>query len=143
MRGITEERFLFSHSFISVIYSLHCMLFTLNETSHNASMRCCEIYNCVMLQETAVGGVRRYTFVWALRVVLAVTRILRGKKNLLYMELVPKLDVTILYNNNCPTRCNKKQSIYYSASSLYMFQVLTTPIIRNTQNCNYSLRYWS
>jgi len=43
--------------------------------------------------------------------------------------------------NNCPTRCNTKQSIYYSASSLYMFQVSTTPIIRNTQNCNYSLRY--
>jgi len=34
-----------------------------------------------------------------------------------------------------------KQSIYYSASSLYMFWVSTTPIIRGTQNCNYSLRY--
>ena len=43
--------------------------------------------------------------------------------------------------NNCPTRCNTKQSIYYSASSLYMFRVPTTPIIRSTQNCNYSLRY--
>jgi len=32
---------------------------------------------------------------------------------------------------------------YYSASSLYMFRVSTTPIIRSTQNCNYSLRYWS
>jgi len=42
-----------------------------------------------------------------------------------------------------PTRCNTKQSIYYYASSLYMFRVSTTPIIRNTQNCNYSLRYWS
>ena len=29
------------------------------------------------------------------------------------------------------------------ASSLYMFQASTTPIIRSTQNCNYSLRYWS
>ena len=48
-----------------------------------------------------------------------------------------------IYINNCPTRCNTKQSIYYSASSLYMFQVPTTPIIRSTQNCNYSLRYWS
>jgi len=47
------------------------------------------------------------------------------------------------YINGCPTRCNTKQSIYYSASSLYMFQVSTTPIIRSTQNCNYSLRYWS
>jgi len=42
------------------------------------------------------------------------------------------------------TYCNKlntKQSIYYSASSLYMFRVSTTPIISSTQNCNYSLRY--
>ena len=48
-----------------------------------------------------------------------------------------------LYINNCPTRCNTEQSIYYSASSLYMFQVSTTPNIRSTQNCNYSFRYWS
>ena len=40
-------------------------------------------------------------------------------------------------------RSNTKQSIYYSASSLYMFRVLTIPIIRNTQNFNYSLRDWS
>ena len=39
-------------------------------------------------------------------------------------------------------RRNTKQSIYYSASSLYMFRVSTTPIIRSTQNCNYCLRYW-
>ena len=45
--------------------------------------------------------------------------------------------------NNRPTRCNTKQSIYYSESSLYMFRVSTTPIISSTQNCNYSLRYWS
>ena len=32
---------------------------------------------------------------------------------------------------------------YYSASSLNMFRVSTTPIIRSKQNCNYSLRYWS
>ena len=49
----------------------------------------------------------------------------------------------MIYINNCPKRCNTKQSIYYSASSLYMFRVSTTPVIRNTQNCNYSLRYWS
>jgi len=29
------------------------------------------------------------------------------------------------------------------ANSLSMFQVSTTPITRSTQNCNYSLRYWS
>jgi len=45
--------------------------------------------------------------------------------------------------NNCPKRCNTKRSIYYSASSLYMFRVSTKPIIRRTQNCNYSLQYWS
>ena len=50
---------------------------------------------------------------------------------------------SLIYINNCPTRCNTKQSIYYSASSLYKFRVSTTPIIRSTQNCNYSLRYWS
>jgi len=47
------------------------------------------------------------------------------------------------YFNNCPTTCNTKQSIYYSASSFYAFRVSTTPIIRSTQNCNYSLRHWS
>ena len=45
------------------------------------------------------------------------------------------------YINNCPTRCNTKQSIYYCASSPNMFRASPTPIIRNTQNCNYSLRY--
>jgi len=50
---------------------------------------------------------------------------------------------SLIYINNCPTRCNTKQSIYYSASSLYMYRVSTTPIIGSTQNCNYSLRYWS
>ena len=33
-----------------------------------------------------------------------------------------------------------KQSIYYSASSLYVFRVSTKPIIRSTQKCNYSLQ---
>jgi len=48
---------------------------------------------------------------------------------------------SLIYINNCPTRCNKKQSIYYSASSLYMFRVSSTPIITNAQNCNYTLQY--
>jgi len=51
--------------------------------------------------------------------------------------------VSLTYINNCPTRCNAKRSIDYSASSLYMFPVSTTPIIRSTRNCNYSVRYWS
>ena len=49
----------------------------------------------------------------------------------------------VRYINNYPTRCNIKRSIYYSARSLYIFRVSNTPIIRSTQNCNYSLRYWS
>jgi len=50
---------------------------------------------------------------------------------------------SLIYINNCPTRCNTNQSVYYSASSLYMFRMWTTPIIRSTQNCNCSLGYWS
>lgn len=61
MRGITEERVLFIHSFISVIYSLQSVLFTFTETSHNASVQYCEFYNCVRLQETSLGGGRTYT----------------------------------------------------------------------------------
>ena len=49
----------------------------------------------------------------------------------------------VIYVNNCPTRCNTNLSIYYFASSFYMFRLSNTPIIRNTQNCNYSLRYCS
>ena len=40
---------------------------------------------------------------------------------------------SLIYINNCPTRCNTKQSIYYSSSSLYTFRVSTTPIIRSTK----------
>jgi len=50
---------------------------------------------------------------------------------------------SLIYINNCPTRCKTKQSIYYSVSSLYIFRVSTTSIIRSTQNSNYSLRNWS
>jgi len=50
---------------------------------------------------------------------------------------------SLIYINNCPTRCNTKLSIYYSASSLYMFRASTTPIISITQNSNCNLRYWS
>ena len=62
---------------------------------------------------------------------------------LLIFLLYLRFRASLIYINNCPKRCNTKQSIYYSASSLYMFRVSTTPIIRSTQNCNYSLRYWS
>ena len=50
------------------------------------------------------------------------------------------LRASLIYINNCPMRCNTKQFIYYSASSLDMFRVSTTPIM-STQNCNYSLQY--
>ena len=50
---------------------------------------------------------------------------------------------SLIYTNNCSMRYNTKQSIYYSAISLYMFRVSTTPTARSTQSCNYSLRYWS
>ena len=53
------------------------------------------------------------------------------------------LETCCNYINNCPTRCNTKQSIYYSASSLYMFRLSTTPIIRSTQNSNCSFQYCS
>jgi len=32
---------------------------------------------------------------------------------------------SLIYINNCPTRCNTKQSIYYSASSFHVFRVST------------------
>jgi len=52
---------------------------------------------------------------------------------------IPMFHKYLVYINNCPMRCDTKQSIYYSASSVYMFRVSTAPIIRSTQNCNYSL----
>ena len=39
----------------------------------------------------------------------------------------------VVYINKCPTRCNNMQSIFYfTAISLYMFRVPSTPIIRST-----------
>jgi len=49
---------------------------------------------------------------------------------------------TSLQRGQARRRYNTKQSVYYSARSMYMFRVSTTPII-NTQNRNYSLRYSS
>ena len=63
------------------------------------------------------------------------------KINLLITFLCLRFRASLIYIHNCPTRCNTKQSLYYSASSLFMFWVSTTPIIRGIQNCNYSLRY--
>ena len=41
-----------------------------------------------------------------------------------------------------PTRCNVTQFIY-SYKLLYMFRVVSPPIIRSTHNCIYSICYWS
>jgi len=60
-----------------------------------------------------------------------------------FLELEGWIRAQNFYINNYPTRHNTKQSIYYSASSLYLFRVSTTPFIRSTQNCNCISRYWS
>ena len=68
----------------------------------------------------------------------------KGHKEKLNTHITQTIERLIsLCINNCPTRCNTKQSSYYSASSFYMFRLSATPIIRSTQNCNSSLRYWS
>ena len=36
-----------------------------------------------------------------------------------------------------------RSQFYFTAGSLYMFRVLSTPIVRSTLNCIYSLRYRS
>ena len=95
----------------------------------------------------------KYSCVYTLRINIARMNI-RGVKSFYVLREIslafPKDVIVILclwvrasliYTNNCPTSCNTKQSIYYSACSLYMFRVSTIPIIRSTQNCNYSLRY--
>jgi len=59
--------------------------------------------------------------------------------NFIWCNICLWFHASLIYINNCPTRCNTKQPIYYSASSHYMFLVSNTTIIRITQNCNYSL----
>jgi len=44
---------------------------------------------------------------------------------------------TLIYINSCPTGWNTKQSIYYSASSFYIFRVSNT----GTGGCSYSFVY--
>jgi len=34
-------------------------------------------------------------------------------------------------------------SLLYFRKLLYMFRVVTSPIVRSTCNCNYSFRHWS
>ena len=68
------------------------------------------VYVCVCVW--CVCGVRMCVCVWGVCVCVCVrARALHGVSKLVSME----------YINNRPTRCNTKQSISYSASSLYMF----------------------
>ena len=52
---------------------------------------------------------------------------------------------TLEYINNCPTRCEMQRKAVYLLFSKFTlhFRVSTKLITRSTQNCNYSLRYWS
>ena len=34
-------------------------------------------------------------------------------------------------------------AVYFICKPLYMFRVVSVPIIRNTDNCIYSIWYWS
>jgi len=52
---------------------------------------------------------------------------------------------SLIYVSNYPTRWNTKQSIYYSASSLYTFRVeggSYTKNMTNTGGCSYSFVYY-
>ena len=64
---------------------------------------------------------------------------IKPRENMSHCILCLWFRASLICINNCPTRCNTKQSVYYPASSRYMFRVSTTPIIRSTQKCNYSL----
>jgi hypothetical protein len=75
-----------------------------------------------------------------------ITRLSASQRNCIFSMKATRIlylwfRASLICINNCPTRCNTTQSIYYSPGSLYMFRVSATPIIRSTQNCNYSLRY--
>ena len=44
--------------------------------------------------------------------------------------------------NKCPTRCNYTQ-LYFICKLLYIFRVVSPPIISSINNCFYSIWYWS
>jgi hypothetical protein len=46
-----------------------------------------------------------------------------------------------IYVNNCPTRCNYIQFIYI-CKLLYMFRVISPPIIRSSHHCIHSIWTW-
>ena len=66
-----------------------------------------------------------------------ITRLSASQRNCIFSIKAARIlylcyRASLICINNCPTRCNTKQSIYYSASSLYMFRVSAIPIIRST-----------
>ena len=72
-------------------------------------------------------------------IILRILRVLRAacKQNFYVYGSVRRWSILIIVQRDAT-----QSSLYYSASSLYIFRVSTTPIIRSTQICNYSLRYW-
>jgi hypothetical protein len=63
----------------------------------------------------------------------------------LHHRFIFSFSETVLFRgavSNCPTRCDYVQFLYF-CKLLYMFRVVTPPIIRSTYNCNYSIWYWS
>ena len=53
-----------------------------------------------------------------------------------------RLRTSLIYINNIQ-RDATQSSLFIILQGHYMFRVSTTHNIRSTQNCNYSLRYWS
>ena len=57
--------------------------------------------------------------------ILLVAYIVERASNLFRFKFQCGHNFHLLHINNCPTKCDTKRSIYYSASSLYMFRVST------------------
>ena len=84
-----------------------------------------------------------------LQQVLAVTHKLKTINQHLRLKLFLQMlclwfRASLIYINNCPTRCNTKQSIYYTASSLYLATLdwgSCTKNMTSTGGCSYSFVY--
>jgi len=64
--------------------------------------------------------------------------------NLFLQMLCLWLRASLMYINNCPKRCKTKQSIYYSASSLYLAKLEWGSCTKNmtcTGGCSFSFVY--
>jgi len=59
-----------------------------------------------------------------------------------YCFYVQKSVHRVICGNNCPTRCKNIQFIYI-CKLLYMFRMVSPPIIRSSYHCTYSIwHYW-